>query len=151
MMPTRFMIQPSRLFSCGTPQQPEATARPDAAGPGRVRPQYTTKTNRRHRSEARQNEAATGHGGQPPHADRSFRANIYIDNLGNGALRLRGLGATGKTYQIEATSQLDAPVWTTLGSATADGNGRFTFFTSQAADGPARFYRAVYTPPATTP
>jgi len=76
---------------------------------------------------------------------------LYIDDLGNDALRLRGLGATGKTYQIEATYQLDAPVWTTLGSATADGNGRFTFFTSQAANEPTRYYRAVYTPPPTTP
>jgi hypothetical protein len=76
---------------------------------------------------------------------------LYIDDLGNEALRLRGLGATGKTYQIEATWQLDAPVWEPLGSATADGNGRFTFFTSQVADAPTRYYRAVYTPPPTTP
>jgi hypothetical protein len=69
------------------------------------------------------------------------RPTLYLDNLGNGSLRLRGLGATAKTYQIEATS--DFTVWTSLGSATADGNGRFTFFTTQSADGPARFYRAV--------
>jgi len=76
---------------------------------------------------------------------------LYIDDLGNQALRLRGLGATGKTYQIEVKSQLSDPVWTPLGSATADGNGRFTFFTNQIADAPARFYRAVYIPPAPTP
>jgi hypothetical protein len=63
--------------------------------------------------------------------------------LTNNALRLRGLGATGKTYQIEATSSLSSPVWTSLGSAAADGNGRFTFFTSQDATLPARFFRAV--------
>jgi hypothetical protein len=68
---------------------------------------------------------------------------LYLDNLGNGALRLRGLGATGKTYQIEAKSDLTDPVWTPLGTATADGNGRFTFFTAQAPGAPARFYRAV--------
>jgi hypothetical protein len=68
---------------------------------------------------------------------------LYLDNLGNSALRLRGLGATAKTYQIQATSDLINPVWTPLGSATADGNGRFTFFTAQAADGSMRFYRAV--------
>jgi hypothetical protein len=71
---------------------------------------------------------------------------LYIDDLGNDALRLRGLGATGKTYQIEATTELCDPVWTPLGTATADGNGRFTFFTSQIADSPTRFYRAVHTP-----
>ena len=76
---------------------------------------------------------------------------LYIDNLGNDALRLRGLGATGKTYQIEAAWDLENPEWTPLGEATADGNGRFTFFTSQVAEAPTRFYRAVYTPPPTTP
>ena len=79
---------------------------------------------------------------------------LYIDNLGSGNLRLRGLGATGKTYQIEACSDLGNPVWTSLGSATADGNGRFTFFTTQSSGGSglaviagpsARFYRAVTT------
>ena len=72
---------------------------------------------------------------------------LYLDNLGNGALRLRGLGATGKTYQIEAKSDLTDPVWTPLGSATADGNGRFTFFTVQAADASMRFYRSVESAP----
>jgi hypothetical protein len=68
---------------------------------------------------------------------------LHLDNLGNGALQLRGLGATAKTYQIEATPDLMNPVWTPLGTATADGNGRFTFFTAQAANAPMRFYRAV--------
>ena len=72
---------------------------------------------------------------------------LYLDNLGNGALRLRGLGATGRTYQIEAKADLTDSVWTPLGSATADGNGRFTFFTVQAADGSMRFYRAVVSAP----
>jgi hypothetical protein len=72
---------------------------------------------------------------------------LCLDNLTNGALRLRGLGATAKTYRIEAKSSLTDPVWTPLGSATADGNGRFTFFTAQAADTPVRFYRAVESAP----
>jgi hypothetical protein len=71
------------------------------------------------------------------------RPTLYLDSLTNGVLRLRGLGATGKTYQILATSSLSSPVWTPLGSATADGNGRFTFLTAQAAGAPARFFRAV--------
>lgn len=70
---------------------------------------------------------------------------LYLDSLTSSALRLRGLGATGKTYQIEATSSLANPVWTTLGSATADGNGRFTYFTTQIAGSPTRFFRAVTT------
>ena len=72
---------------------------------------------------------------------------LYLDNLGNGALRLRGLGATAKTYRIEARSALPDTVWTPQGSAIADGNGRFTFFTAQAADAPMRFYRAVESAP----
>jgi hypothetical protein len=72
---------------------------------------------------------------------------LCLDNLGNGALQLRGLGATAKTYRIEAKSDLHDTVWTSLGSATADGNGRFTFFTATAADAPARFYRAVESAP----
>jgi len=70
-------------------------------------------------------------------------ATLILDNLTNGALRIRGAGASGGTYQIEASSSLSNPGWTPLGSATADGNGRFTFFTSQTPDAPARFFRAV--------
>ena len=68
-------------------------------------------------------------------------ATLYLDNQGNGAMRLRGLGATGKNYQVEATSSLSV-TWTPLGGATADANGRFTFFPTQT-NGPARFFRAV--------
>jgi hypothetical protein len=68
---------------------------------------------------------------------------LYLDPLANSALRIRGLGATGKSYQIQVTSNLSNPVWTSLGSATADGNGRFTFFTTVDATAPARFFRAV--------
>jgi hypothetical protein len=68
---------------------------------------------------------------------------LYLDPLANSALRIRGLGATAKTYQIQVTSNLSNPVWTSLGSATADGNGRFTFFTSVDATASARFFRAV--------
>ncbi len=68
---------------------------------------------------------------------------LYLDSMTNSTLRIRGLGATGKTYQIQATSNLSNPVWTSLGSATADGNGRFTFFITPDATAPARFFRAV--------
>jgi len=76
---------------------------------------------------------------------------LYLDNLGNGALRLRGLGATGRTYKIEAKSAITDPVWEPLGYSTADGNGRFTFFTAQTADVPMRFYRAVLVSPDAAP
>ena len=70
---------------------------------------------------------------------------LLLDRLTDSNLRLRGAGATGKTYQIEVSPSVVNPVWTPLGSATADGNGRFTFFTAQAADSPVRFFRAVTT------
>jgi hypothetical protein len=72
---------------------------------------------------------------------------LYLDDQGGGALRLRGLGASGKTYQIEAKSNLTDAVWKPLGSASADGNGRFTFFTTQVTDAPTRFYRVVQSAP----
>jgi hypothetical protein len=65
--------------------------------------------------------------------------------MAGDALWLRGEGATGKTYQIEASPSIDHPVWTSIGSATADANGRFSFFTAQTATAPMRFFRAVTT------
>jgi len=80
------------------------------------------------------------------------RATLYIDKLSGTNLCVRGLGATGKTYLIEAISDLSnakaaSDSWTPVGYATADGNGRFTFFTSQVTDSNKRFYRAVESTP----
>jgi len=68
---------------------------------------------------------------------------LTLDRLSEGSLRLRGKGTSGQAYRIESTPSLTDPVWTSVGSSTADGNGRFTFFTAQAADAPVRFFRAV--------
>lgn len=70
---------------------------------------------------------------------------LILDEQTGNSLRLRGAGATGKTYQIETSPSLVKPVWSPLGSATADGNGRFTFFTSKVTGLPVRFYRATTT------
>ena len=72
---------------------------------------------------------------------------LYLENLTNSTLRLRGLGATGKAYRIETTPVLTNPDWQPLGYSTADGNGRFTFFTDRATNAPTRFYRAVLPAP----
>jgi len=58
---------------------------------------------------------------------------------------IQGLGGSCKCQRIESTTDLSKPNWTTVGSCTADGNGRFTFFDPQAKSGgcPQRFYRAV--------
>jgi hypothetical protein len=68
---------------------------------------------------------------------------LMLDSQTNSALRLRGLGSTGNSYKIEATSSLSKAVWTTLGSATADANGRFVFFPSLDPGSSVRFFRAV--------
>lgn len=66
---------------------------------------------------------------------------------------LRGLGGSGRTYQIEVTSDLGNPNWTTAGLTTADGNGRFTFFDldSDGSSPAVRFYRAVAVAPTAFP
>jgi hypothetical protein len=71
---------------------------------------------------------------------------LMLDKMTNGVLWLKGSGATGQTYQIQATESLANPIWTPLGPSTADANGRFTFFTSQTPGMPVRFFRAVTTP-----
>ena len=68
---------------------------------------------------------------------------LALDRLSEGSLRLRGKGTTGQTYTIETSPTLTNPVWTPAGTSTADGNGRFTFFTAQDPDAPVRFYRTV--------
>jgi len=68
---------------------------------------------------------------------------LVLDRLSEGSLRLRGRGTTGQLYRIESTPSLTQPSWSPVGYCTADGNGRFTFFTAQASDAPVRFYRAL--------
>jgi hypothetical protein len=70
---------------------------------------------------------------------------LYLDNQGSGNLRVRGLGATGGVYLIQSSPSLgqSEQSWTSLGQTTADGNGRFVFFTTQATNGAPRFYRAL--------
>lgn len=68
---------------------------------------------------------------------------LAIDLLSGAALKLRGTGAVGETYTIETCTDLANPDWTQMGTTTADGNGRFSFFPSR--DEQMRFYRAVWT------
>jgi hypothetical protein len=88
---------------------------------------------------------------QPP-ADFKSAPNtqpvLLMDVLDQNNLKLRGTGASGQTYQIESTTDLANPNWTTVGSSTADGNGRFTLFIQDSQDAPMRFFRAVYLAPA---
>jgi hypothetical protein len=82
--------------------------------------------------------------------DPSASSLVSLNVRADGDVELRGLGYTGQTYDIEATDDLANPAWTTVGSCTADGNGRFTFI-HEGADAKAssmRFYRAVKIAPA---
>lgn len=70
---------------------------------------------------------------------------VNIFGRSGGDIEIQGLGDTGQSYRIEASSSLLNPSWSSVGSCTADGNGRFTFFhtgTTKQGLGP-RFYRAV--------
>jgi hypothetical protein len=69
---------------------------------------------------------------------------LALERLQAGGLLIRGTGASGRTYQIEASSDLSHSVWTKIGSSTADGDGRFTFIEAVAKDAPMRFFRAFY-------
>lgn len=93
------------------------------------------------------NQVALGRDG-----NASLRPLLLLDLLGDGGLRLRGLGVGGQTYRIESTADLANPVWTPLGSTTADGNGRFSFFlTAEQKQAPIQFYRAVALAPEPEP
>ena len=70
-------------------------------------------------------------------------ATLFVDAIQrNVDMTVRGLGACGGSYLIQTTSNLAAPVWSTLGTSTADGNGRFIWFTGQT-NLPMQFYRSV--------
>lgn len=79
----------------------------------------------------------------------SRRPTLLIDRLQPASVKVRGAGASGKTYQIETTTNLGNPGWTPFSTCTADGNGRFTAAYPIAHNDPVRFFRAVC--PAPTP
>jgi len=66
---------------------------------------------------------------------------------GNGSVTLSFVGVASYTYQVEATTNLVAPVvWTTISTNTADVNGQWQITDLQATNYPNRFYRSVYQP-----
>jgi hypothetical protein len=44
---------------------------------------------------------------------------------------------------IQATTNLSAPDWTTIGTNTSDGNGILSFIDADAKNYPVRFYRTA--------
>jgi hypothetical protein len=57
---------------------------------------------------------------------------------------LKGSGVPNAVNHIEATDDLLAPDWQTIGSPTADGAGAFHFEDTDAPNHTKRFYRARY-------
>ena len=67
-----------------------------------------------------------------------------ITALGNGQVKLEGLGIGGVNYPIQAASNLNPVIqWTPVGNATADAGGLFQHIDAGASNRPMRFYRAV--------
>ena len=58
----------------------------------------------------------------------------------NGGFQLTGIGSDHATYQIQASTNLAATNWLTIGTATADGNGNILFEDFSATNA-QRFYR----------
>jgi hypothetical protein len=58
-----------------------------------------------------------------------------------GAFQLSGLGGTNTIYNVQASTNLAATNWVTIGTATADALGQIQYRDTQAAAEPRRFYR----------
>jgi hypothetical protein len=63
--------------------------------------------------------------------------------LPDGNPRITFVGIPGRTYVIEATANLAAPVWVAIGTNAAGTNGLFTFTDLDATNYPSRFYRTA--------
>jgi hypothetical protein len=67
-----------------------------------------------------------------------------ITRLVSGQIQLQSLGWSNLTFQIEATTNLmPVIVWTSLGAATGNSSGAFTFTDTNASLFPRRFYRVL--------
>ena len=63
--------------------------------------------------------------------------------LPGGSFQLSCNGNPNQTCLIQATTNLIAPNWSTIGTNTADGNGILQFIDTDTKNYPARFYRTA--------
>ncbi len=63
--------------------------------------------------------------------------------IAKGVATLTGEGTLAATYRILAEDNLSSGNFVSIGTATADLHGRFTFVDDDAANHPARFYRTA--------
>jgi hypothetical protein len=60
------------------------------------------------------------------------------------AFQLSGAGVVGRSYILQATPNLTAPInWISIGTNTVGGSGQFQFTDSQITNQPQRFYRIM--------
>lgn len=65
-----------------------------------------------------------------------------ILEVGDGNFQFKGTGSAGVTYELDAATNLTAPVfWSIVTNAVADQNGQFQLSDLQATNFPQRFYR----------
>jgi len=76
--------------------------------------------------------------------DDTTPQNFRAEQLGNGAVRLVFDGIRHRTYSVEFNENLQAPVWQTLATVTADENGVFAYVDTLPSGAPQRFYRAAW-------
>ncbi len=66
---------------------------------------------------------------------------LSLAAMSDGCKRLSCAAVPSQSYIVQAATNLAAPIWTSIGSATADGNGSFSFTDTDATNYPCRFYR----------
>ncbi len=69
---------------------------------------------------------------------------VAVADLGNGAALIQFQAIPGRTYTVQYAESLQAPVWQTLGTSTANATGAFGFTNSPGSGLPAGFYRSTY-------
>ncbi|HEX3102648.1 MAG TPA: hypothetical protein VHQ01_12680, partial [Pyrinomonadaceae bacterium] len=63
--------------------------------------------------------------------------------LQSGAAQIKFAGIPGKSYLIQATTNIASPVWITIATNTAGTNGLFIFIDTDAPNYPSRYYRTA--------
>jgi hypothetical protein len=68
---------------------------------------------------------------------------LCAGKLPDGSFRLTCQGAPNQNCFVQAATNLNQPIWVTLGTNTTDANGVFAFIDQDALNYPSRFYRSV--------
>jgi len=63
--------------------------------------------------------------------------------LGEAGVLLSLAGAPGQTCRIQAATNVNAPLWQSIGTNTAGLDGKFEFVDAGASNNPTRFYRTA--------